>query len=517
MHYHGAYYSNYHTWLKESPLITPSSHLVWSLIGQESVNTLKCNTLGHEGIFTYLLCITPSCDSFYTGIQITTGLFHLWHSTDIYSTLHLQHTCMTSIITTITYTLSPTHPPNTHVILPPILTPTLHPLRSELHPLTILGSSSITQYAHQSHTPSPSSTHFTHPHQHLSQHLHTLSNRIEPLVNYTSTYTITYTLTLTTLHHLSLGLISLTPTSPSHLHLKVYNTIHLDFLQHTSTSWHTQLSTYLTTLGSSSIASTHHLLLSSHPHLSSTYPTHLSIFCHHQWIGSLLTLESSAHTSIQSLQHLPTPLTTILQHHHTIITHLTWLNISLSSHTLTPYLHNNTYNTLGRAEDIFHDNSTHLYPPTNTLSKCNNNPLGYEGHPIRIFRHEVSYLSCLDWLKLAPTGVNTLFEARGVTLLFTRANPSQEIGTADFLVDHIHAFSLHLTVLIILKAISHTRTSRLISDKLDLGFHYPCDGPARGGTCQISPWDHLFLSPSWMYNLLDVLLFHYFWKMQSDI
>lgn len=465
MHYHGAYYSNYHTWLKDSPLITPSSHLVWSLIGQESVNTL-----------TYLLCITPSCDSFYTGIQITTGLFHLWHSTDIYSTLHLQHTCMTSIITTITYTLSPTHPPNTH--LPPILTPTLH----HLHPLTILGSSSITQYAHQSHTPSPSSTHFTHPHQHLSQHLLelTLSNRIEPLVNYTSTYTITYTLTLTTLHHLSLGLISLTPTSPSHLHLKVYNTIHLDFLQHTSTSWHTQLSTYLTTLGSSSIASTHHLLLSSHPHLSSTYPTHLSIFCHHQWIGSLLTLESSAHTSIQSLQHLPTgvnTLTTILQHHHTIITHLTWLNISLSSHTLTPYLHNNTYNTLGRAEDIFHDNSTHLYPPTNTLS-----------HPISTY---------------IPTPLYT--------------SPSQEIGTADFLVDHIHAFSLHLTVLIILKAISHTRTSRLISDKLDLGFHYPCDGPARGGTCQISPWDHLFLSPSWMYNLLDVLLFHYFWKMQSDI
>ena len=305
-------------------------------------------------------------------------------------------------------------------------------------------------------------------------------DRIEPLVNYTSTYTITYTLTLTTLHHLSLGLISLTPTSglntpiPTH-HPQVYNTIHLDFLQHTSTSWHTQLSTYLTTLGSSSIASTHHLLLSSHPHLSSTYPTHLSIFCHHQWIGSLLTLESSAHTSIQSLQHPITTHTIILQHHHTIITHLTWLNISLSSHTLTPYLHNNTYNTLGRAEDIFHDNSTHLYPCVSLSS--------------------TKLLSC-----------NTLY-----------TSPSQEIGTADFLVDHIHAFSLHLTVLIILKAISHTRTSRLISDKLDLGFHYPCDGPARGGTCQISPWDHLFLSPSWMYNLLDVLLFHYFWKMQSDI
>lgn len=127
MHYHGAYYSNYHTWLKDSSLITPSSHLVWSLIGQESVNTL-----------TYLLCITPSCDSFYTGIQITTGFFHLWHSTDIYSSLHLQHTCLTSIITTITCILSPTYSSKTHLSL--ILRPTFH----HLHLLTILGSSSIT-------------------------------------------------------------------------------------------------------------------------------------------------------------------------------------------------------------------------------------------------------------------------------------------------------------------------------------------------------------------------------------
>ena len=27
-------------------------------------------------------------------------------------------------------------------------------------------------------------------------------------------------------------------------------------------------------------------------------------------------------------------------------------------------------------------------------------------------------------------------------------------------------------------------------EKLDLGFRYACDGPGRGGTCQISPWDH---------------------------
>ena len=289
-----------------------------------------------------------------------------------------------------------------------------------------------------------------------------------------------YTLTLSYTHHLSLGLISLIPTSSFYLYVLINDLIQTDFLQHTDSPWHSQLSIYLATLGSSSIASTHHLPLASYPYLSSSYPTCLSIFCHHQWIGALLILESSAHTSIQLL-HYSTTLAhsniTILQHHHVIITHLTWLNISLSSHTLTLYLHNNTYNTLGRAEDIFHDNSIHLYPFINTLSPYS--------------------------------------PSIGSISLYT--SPSQSLGTADFLIDHIHAFSLHLTVLIIFKAISHSRSSRLISDKLDLGFQYPCDGPARGGTCQVSPWDHLFLSSSWMYNLIDIILFHYSWKMQSDI
>ena len=33
----------------------------------------------------------------------------------------------------------------------------------------------------------------------------------------------------------------------------------------------------------------------------------------------------------------------------------------------------------------------------------------------------------------------------------------------------------------------------LQAEKLDLGFRYACDGPGRGGTCQISPWDHIYL------------------------
>ncbi|KAL8522474.1 hypothetical protein ACS0TY_012585 [Phlomoides rotata] len=48
------------------------------------------------------------------------------------------------------------------------------------------------------------------------------------------------------------------------------------------------------------------------------------------------------------------------------------------------------------------------------------------------------------------------------------------------------------------------RSSRLIPDKANLGFRFPCDGPGRGGTCQVSAWDHVFLGLFWMYNSISV-------------
>ncbi|KAL5645983.1 hypothetical protein ACJX0J_003439 [Zea mays] len=61
------------------------------------------------------------------------------------------------------------------------------------------------------------------------------------------------------------------------------------------------------------------------------------------------------------------------------------------------------------------------------------------------------------------------------------------------------------------------RSSRLIPDKANLGFRFPCDGPGRGGTCQVSAWDHVFLGLFWMYNSISVVIFHFSWKMQSDV
>jgi photosystem I P700 chlorophyll a apoprotein A1 len=92
-----------------------------------------------------------------------------------------------------------------------------------------------------------------------------------------------------------------------------------------------------------------------------------------------------------------------------------------------------------------------------------------------------------------------------------------QLGTADFLIHHIHAFTIHVTVLVLLKGVLFARSSRLIPDKGELGFRFPCDGPGRGGTCQVSAWDHVFLGLFWMYNSLSIVVFHFFWKMQSDV
>ena len=54
------------------------------------------------------------------------------------------------------------------------------------------------------------------------------------------------------------------------------------------------------------------------------------------------------------------------------------------------------------------------------------------------------------------------------------------LGTADTIVHHVHAFTIHVTALILLKGLLFARGSRLVPDKARLGFRFPCDGPGRG-------------------------------------
>ena len=68
------------------------------------------------------------------------------------------------------------------------------------------------------------------------------------------------------------------------------------------------------------------------------------------------------------------------------------------------------------------------------------------------------------------------------------------IGPADFLVHHAIALGLHTTALILIKGALDARGTKLIPDKKDLGYAFPCDGPGRGGTCDSSSWDAMYLS-----------------------
>merc|ERR1712190_414899 len=59
----------------------------------------------------------------------------------------------------------------------------------------------------------------------------------------------------------------------------------------------------------------------------------------------------------------------------------------------------------------------------------------------------------------------------------------RSVGPGDFLVHHAIALGLHTTTLVLLKGALDARWSKLIPDKKDFGYSFPCDGPGRGGTC----------------------------------
>ncbi|KAJ4737631.1 Photosystem I P700 chlorophyll a apoprotein A1 [Rhynchospora pubera] len=67
------------------------------------------------------------------------------------------------------------------------------------------------------------------------------------------------------------------------------------------------------------------------------------------------------------------------------------------------------------------------------------------------------------------------------------------LGTADFLVHHIHAFTIHVTVLILLKGVLFARSSRLILIKQILVFVFLVMGLGEGEHAKYPPGDHVLL------------------------
>ena len=280
---------------------------------------------------------------------------------------------------------------------------------------------------------------------------------------------------------------------------------HQGLFEFMAESRHAQLSVNLAMLGSLSIIISHHMYaMPPYPYIAIDYMTVLGLFTHHMWIGALFIVGAGAHAAIAMVRdydpakNIDNVLDRVLKARDAIISHLNWACMFLGFHSFGLYIHNDTMRALGRPQDMFSDKAIQLQP---------------------VFAQWVQNIqsSGVGTTLLSGSGVSQVFNGDTITIGGKVAMTGIPLGTADFMIHHIHAFQIHVCLLILLKGVLYSRNSRLIPDKASLGFRFPCDGPGRGGTCQVSAWDHVFLGLFWMYNCISIVIFHFSWKMQSDV
>jgi len=476
MHFHGAYFSNYSAWLKDPKHCLPSAHNVWPLVGADILNS--------------------DVGGYFQGIYITSGLYQLWRSEGLITQVHLKYACAASLIGVIVSCCGSYY--HMHVKWSTVSFYKKLKSLSIHHSAVLFGLGSISWCGHLIHISVP-----------LNR---LLDSGVDPavipcpqdlLLSGIGPSDISKILGCfsckgvflgqVAAHHLSVGVVFIMGCV---IGIRYRVTNYEKISRATAPlaySWHAQLSINLAIAGSCSIAFAHAVsAIPVYPYCGSDYPTVLCLFSHHMWLGGGFIVGAGAHASIFMIRDWACYsknslcnsfiLQQICYHRDVIIAGQIWVCIANGLHSFGLYIHNDTLQALGRPEDTFSDNSIQLKPVL---------------------------AAWVQTLRIAYVDIEVL-DGKVVRM-------TQELGTADFMVHHIHAFTIHTTLLILLKGVLYARHSRLVNDKLELGFRYPCDGPGRGGTCQISPWDHIYLAVFWMYNSQSVVLFHYFWKMQSDV
>jgi photosystem I P700 chlorophyll a apoprotein A1 len=118
-------------------------------------------------------------------------------------------------------------------------------------------------------------------------------------------------------------------------------------------------------------------------------------------------------------------------------------------HSFGFYVHNDTMRALGRPQDMFSDKAIQLQP---------------------IFCTVDSKFIISSWNNCSKATTSYAFGGEVVEVGGKIAMMPIQLGTADFMVHHIHAFTIHVTVLILLKGVLYS--SKLIPDKAN-GFPFP--------------------------------------------
>ena len=269
-------------------------------------------------------------------------------------------------------------------------------------------------------------------------------------------------------------------------------------------SLHFQLGLALASVGTiTSLVAQHIYSLPPYAFLPQDFTTQAALYTHHQYISGFIMCGAFAHGAIFFVRdynperNRGNVLARVLEHKEALISHLSWVALFLGFHTLGLYVHNDVIQAFGTPErqiliePIFAQwvqaaQGKALYGFDILLSSPNN---------------ETRVVSRSIWLPGWLTAINS-----GTNSLFL------PIGPGDFQVHHAIALGLHTTTLILVKGSLDARGSKLIPDKKDFGYSFPCDGPGRGGTCDISAWDAFYLAVFWILNTIGWVTFYWHWK-----
>jgi photosystem I P700 chlorophyll a apoprotein A2 len=291
----------------------------------------------------------------------------------------------------------------------------------------------------------------------------------------------------------------------------------------TITSMHLDLAINLATLGVlTSLTAQHMYSLPAYAFISSSLLTQSALYIHHQYIAGFLMVGSFAHAAIflvrdyhPSLESY-SAITWLLRNKSAVISLLSWVSLFLGFHTLGLYVHNDTCVALGNPEKQI------LIEPLFAQYIQIASGKSAEAYGLEPFSREFrggSVEQLEKYLATTQTGVikpatNPLWLPGWLNGVNGSTGPNifLTIGPGDFLVHHAISLGVHTTTLILLKGALDARSSEMIPDKVDLGFSFPCDGPGRGGTCDVSAWDSVYLAVFWELNTTGWTTFYWHWK-----
>lgn len=452
MYFHGAKFSNYEAWLTNPTAIKPSAQVVWPIVGQGILNA--------------------DVGGGFHGIQITSGFFYLWRASGYTNSYQLYCTAIGGLVMAGLMLFAGWF--HYHKKAPKLEWFQNVESMMNHHLAGLLGLGSLSWAGHQIHVSLPvnklldagvAPEDIPLPHEFFD-----VSKMAELYPSFAQGLTPFFTLNWgvysdfltfkgglnpvtgglwlsdTAHHHLAIAVLFIIAGHMYRTNWGIGHSMkeilevhkgpftgegHKGLYEVLTTSWHAQLALNLALLGSLTIIVAHHMYaMPPYPYQAIDYGTQLSLFTHHTWIGGFLIVGAGAHAAIfmvrdyDPAKNVNNLLDRMLRHRDAIISHLNWVCIFLGFHSFGLYIHNDTMRALGRPQDMFSDSAIQLQP---------------------IFAQWVQNIHTLAPGATAPNSLATASYAFGGDTIAVAGKVAMmpiTLGTADFMVHHIHALSL---------------------------------------------------------------------------